>query len=376
MAHCHVSSDLPEFRLFSPVNRCFAGAGAALTYISGFHRPFSLTDAAISYPLRNDIVSLPVVAIISLIGPAAVIGIVNLGSLLINFVRPSRQNISSTSQSSLVALLWQTHAAWLGLCTGLAVTLFVTAGLKDMVGKPRPNLLARCNPDLTDVANFVVGGFGLTLDSEAPPFVTAAICQQPDRRFLDDGFAAFPSGHSSFNSAGMVYLTLWLCARWHVTIPFLDRFGHRDYGRSSQRDLRRSSERTETAPPLWQVAAAFIPIFVALFVCSSRYADFHHAGFDIIAGALIGTFFGWTAFRLYHQPMRRSRGPIAWQPRSDRHAFLASNSSDVHKSDEEHGRRSMTTELDHLGTSDIPRTATGGSQHPILSVPVDRISRS
>lgn len=348
---------------------CFAAAGAALTYVSGFHRPFSLTDAAISYPLKRDIVSLPVVAIVSLVGPAAVIAVVNLISWFAAVGNASRRTVSVTSRNALITILWQTHAGWLGLCAGLAVTLFVTAGLKDMVGKPRPNLLARCHPDLTNIAGYVVGGFGLTLDSEAPPFVTSAICQQSDKRFLDDGFAAFPSGHSSFSSAGMVYLTLWLCARWHVAIPFSR------HVRASDGGVRKVSVRAEAAPPLWQVAAAFTPIFVALFICSSRYADFHHAGFDIIAGAILGAVCGWTAFRLYHQPVRRSKGMIAWQPRDDHHAFLTRGGGE-HGPDEEHGRRSMTTELDDLGAKAPARAATGSSHQPILDDTVDRGLRS
>lgn len=324
-----------------------------MTYITGFHRPFSLTDDAIAYPLKANIVSLPVVAIISLIGPAAVIVIVNLGAAILG--KPTKsQRDAFTRRGRMSGVAWETHAACLGLCIGLAVTLFITAGLKDMVGKPRPDLLARCRPDLANIDKYVVGGFGMNLDSESPPLVSSAICQQTDKRLLDDGFASFPSGHASFNSAGMVYLTLWLCARWRVAIPFLH-YSH--YRRSKM------AQATAAAPPLWQVALAFTPIFVALFVCSSRYADFHHAGFDIIAGGILGTIIGWASFRLYHLPVRRSKGLLAWSPRSEQHAFVAYDKDDD-IFDEEHGRRAMGMELDHL---DGPaRVNTGGSNQPIM----------
>ena len=90
-----------------------------------------------------------------------------------------------------VQTLWEIHAGLIGLCASLAGTLFVTSGLKDMVGKPRPNLLARCDADLSRIAGFVVGGYGTDIDSEASSLVTSGICRQPDKRFLDDSLPLF-----------------------------------------------------------------------------------------------------------------------------------------------------------------------------------------
>lgn len=311
--------------------------------------------------MRDNIVSLPVVAIISLIGPAAVIAIVNFGAALFHRPNKSQHGEHFGRREQIKAKIWETHAGWLGLCTGLAVTLFITAGLKDMVGKPRPDLLSRCNPDLSNISKYVVGGFGVNLDSEAGPLVSSAICQQQDKRLLDDGFASFPSGHSSFSSAGMVYLTLWLCARWSIGIPFLS-YTHQ------RRSRMKTAQESTPAPPLWQLAVAFTPVFVALFICSSRYADFHHAGFDIIAGAVLGTVCGWASFRLFHLPLRRSQGLLAWGPRTEYNAFVARAYNENSYEDEERGRRAMDMELDHLeGPSHPPaRVSTGGSHQPIL----------
>lgn len=126
------------------------------------------------------------------------------------------------------------------------------------------------------------------------------------------------------------------------------------------------AQAATAAPPLWQVALAFVPIFVTLFVCASRYADFHHAGFDIIAGAVLGTTFGWASFRLYHLPLRRSKGLLAWGPRPGHHAFLAHSKDDDGKVDEEQGRQSMGTELDHLSAGHPTRVHNDGSHQPIL----------
>ena len=259
--------------------------------------------------------SLVVLILISLVAPAGIIVFFSLISRLLG--------VASYNPHSRVWLqtLWEVHAGLIGLCASLAGTLFVTSGLKDMVGKPRPNLLARCDADLSRIAGFVVGGYGTDIDSEASSLVTSGICRQSDKRLLDDSFAAFPSGHSSFACAGLVYLTLWLCARFSLKVPYLPHDGE-----NALRNVTGKPSNTghESAPPLWQLVAALFPTIVALFVCSSRYADFHHAGVDIICGAILGTFFAFSCFRLYHLPMRRSRGILTWRERSRSQAFFSS----------------------------------------------------
>lgn len=332
-----------------------AATGGVLNYIDGFHRPFSITDTAIAYPNRPDIVSLPVLIIVALVLPATIIALLNLLTLPV-FQPASRPHRFRKT-------LWEIHVGWLGLCAGLAITLFVTSGLKDMVGKPRPHLLAVCQPDTSRISEFIVGGFGVSLDSEAQALVTSGICQQSDKRRLDDGFAAFPSGHSSFSTAGMVYLSLWLCARFSLTIPYLDLSIDPLRQGSGKRQMIASARSRQAAPPLWQFALAFAPIVAALFICSSRYADFHHAGFDIIFGAVIGSVFGWASFRFYHLPVRRGHGLLTWGPRARRHALIRFKEEDEPA---EEGRGAFDYELGSYSSGTAGRQQTSSSSHPIL----------
>ena len=279
-----------------------AGAGGGLYYITGYHRPFSLTDIAIAYPDDANIISIGVLAGVAFAAPVIIIALLGLTSHLPVFNRRGN-NPRSRSQT-----FWEIHTGILGLCLSLAATLFLTSGIKDIIGKPRPNLLARCDADLSKITGFSVGGFGNSIDSEAEVLVTSGICRQTDHRLLDDAFAAFPSGHSSFACSGLVYLSLWLCARYGLVIPYLA------HGRL---DDAKTNGHPKAAPALWQLAAALAPAVVALFICCSRYADFHHAGFDIICGALLGTAVAWASFRLYHLPMRRAQALVAWGTRYD-----------------------------------------------------------
>ena len=84
----------------------------------------------------------------------------------------------------------------MGLGLGLATTFFITQGAKDLFGKPRPDLLARCQLDPDQVGRYTLGGFGERLP-EWNQLVSWTICRQKDEGTLNDGFQSFPSGHAS-----------------------------------------------------------------------------------------------------------------------------------------------------------------------------------
>jgi hypothetical protein len=41
----------------------------------------------------------------------------------------------------------------------LSLSLLLTQTMKNMFGKHRPDFLARCNPDIAGMNNYIVGGF-------------------------------------------------------------------------------------------------------------------------------------------------------------------------------------------------------------------------
>lgn len=114
-----------------------------------------------------------------------------------------------------------------------------------------------------------------------------------------------------------MYLALYICAKFAITIPFLN------YTNLSTRDQFTSTNlRSQAAaPPTYLVIFPLLPIALAIYVASTRYSDFYHHGFDIIVGALLGTASAWIGFRWYHMPIRRGGG-WAWAPRSHERAFV------------------------------------------------------
>lgn len=81
--------------------------------------------------------------------------------------------------------LWELNCGVLGLALSQGLAFVITAALKNATGKPRPDLVARCNPaaGLDDKPIF-----GLS---------NSTICNPKNHAILKDGFRSFPSGHSS-----------------------------------------------------------------------------------------------------------------------------------------------------------------------------------
>lgn len=216
---------------------------------------------------------------------------------------------------------------------------FSRQGMKNLFGKPRPDLLARCQPDLSSIAAHVVGGFGQDISSRWT-LVDSGICTNTDLAIVNDGFRSFPSGHSSFSWSGLLYLTLFICSKFNIAVPHLpfsspsslQNTGKSDdhellplhHGRDGTDDsgIKRSDEelvppniagssqrasaarpieiRNEAAsPPNYLIVPAFLPVAVAIYICSSRYAQYYHHGFDILFGASIGILTAWASFRWY-----------------------------------------------------------------------------
>ena len=65
--------------------------------------------------------------------------------------------------------------------------------MKNAVGRPRPDLLARCKPREGTPVQGLVG---------------VEVCGEGDGHLLRDGWRSFPSGHSSLAFCGLGYLAL------------------------------------------------------------------------------------------------------------------------------------------------------------------------
>ncbi|KAK8055805.1 lipid phosphate phosphatase 3 [Apiospora rasikravindrae] len=333
--------------------------GFVLGNITPNRRPFSLEDPNISFPFTvKETVNSKLLLICNAVIPIAVI-------LFVALVFVPGNTVPKGTPKSLIwkRKLWELHTGWLGLALSLTGAWFITSGMKNLFGKPRPDLLSRCQPDIANLQQYIVGGIANM--SSNGQLVSANICKNPDTKLLEDGFRSYPSGHSSSAAAGLIYLSFFLASKFSVTIPFLASGGYPDdasamssfpsrlagnRGNLDEAMRLTSSNATEelgnpndpatakqlashtkavfavrrqaAAPPIYLLAITCIPFFLAIFIASSRWFDFRHHGFDILFGFIIGTITAWFAFRYYHLPIARGAG-WAWAPRSHDKAFWA-----------------------------------------------------
>ncbi|KIJ44096.1 hypothetical protein M422DRAFT_30621 [Sphaerobolus stellatus SS14] len=227
--------------------------------IDGFKREFSLNDTSLqhSFAVKERITDTSLVLICTL-APIILIAIINLIS---------------------IRSWWDLHVGWLGLILSLGITGSITNVIKVTVGRPRPDVIDRCQPIAGAMNNAV---FGL---------VNATICTQTDSSKLNDGFRSFPSGHSSLSFAGLGFLFFYLAGKLHL----FDKRGH--------------TLKAWIAP---------IPLVGAALVAISRTMDYRHHWHDVLIGGLLGFILSWFSYRQYFPPLSDRLSHHPYSPRIKR----------------------------------------------------------
>ncbi|KAH7388777.1 PAP2 domain-containing protein [Pyrenochaeta sp. MPI-SDFR-AT-0127] len=321
-----------------------AGVGAGWEYVEPFHRPFSPVNLDISYPFETkETIPTWLLAIVALAAPALIILVVCLV-----FVPGPTAERGTPKALIWRRKLWEWNTGWMGLALSLATAFMITQGMKNLFGKPRPDFLSRCKPDLDRIEEFAVNPIvGSTFNANWV-LVTSGICTTDDADLLKDGFKSYPSGHASFSWAGLLYLTLFLASKFSVAIPFLP---PRPYSTNpaytsavapsnlkKQHSLPFHKQESSVsspsypdeyvvpiryqnaAPPVYTLILVLVPVASAIYIASTRFTDFRHFGFDLLFGSLIGITTSWFSFRFYHLPITRGAG-WAWGPRSYERAW-------------------------------------------------------
>jgi len=228
-----------------------------LVMVSGYKREFSLKDISIQHSFTtHERVPPWMLLVLSALAPAILI--------------PCICFLSCRS-------LWDLHHAWLGLAFSLSLAKVVTTLVKITVGRPRPDLISRCQP---------LAG---SQDNESWGFSNYTICTQTDMQILKDGFRSFPSGHSSTSFAGLGFLTFYLIGK----LQLWNKCGY-----------------------TWKAWLALVPVMTAVMVAISRTMDYRHHWEDVVVGSALGMTLGYFSYRQFfpsltdpasHQPFSRLR---------------------------------------------------------------------
>ncbi|CAL0300314.1 unnamed protein product [Lupinus luteus] len=209
---------------------------AVLNIIEPFHRYVGegmMTD--LSYPLKDNTIPFWGVPIIAILLPLVII-------LVYYFIRND---------------VYDFHHAILGLLYSVLITAVITDAIKDGVGRPRPDFFWRCFPDGKAVFESVTRDVRCT----------------GDKSVIKEGHKSFPSGHTSWSFAGLVFLAWYLSGKVRV----FDRRGH-----------------------VAKLCLVFLPLLVAALIAISRVDDYWHHWTDVFAGGLIGLFIEVTRSTKYY----------------------------------------------------------------------------
>ncbi|KAL2161844.1 hypothetical protein VTH06DRAFT_7628 [Thermothelomyces fergusii] len=221
-------------------------------FVEPFHRMFSLNDLRISFP-HAEVERVPLLHdfLYALFLPLGILVLANLAT-----GAPRHKH----------------HVTVLGLAISLVLASFLTDVIKNAVGRPRPDLLARCVP---------------RADAPRDVLVTIDVCTQTDRHTLHDGWRSFPSGHSSFAFAGLGYLSLFLAGQMRI-------FAHAGGGAAA-------GEKAEklVRGDLLRALLCGAPLLGATMIAISRCQDYRHDVYDVCVGGLLGWTVAYWSYRRY-----------------------------------------------------------------------------
>ncbi|KAL1625930.1 hypothetical protein SLS56_007076 [Neofusicoccum ribis] len=300
-------------------------------FVEPFHRMFSLDNLAIQFP-------------------HAEIERVSVGWLF----------IYAGGIPLAILILWalifrpgghKAHVTILGFFISLILTSFITDVVKNAVGRPRPDLIARCKPvsnahtsadDLgsRQPSRREMGNgadFKLAPQEKGTPahrLVTFEICTETDHHTLHDGWRSFPSGHSSFSFSGLGYLSLFIAGQCHVFRPRTD---------------------------LGRVLLALAPLLAAVLIAISRCEDYRHDVYDVTVGSTLGMAVAWFTYRRYYPTLRSKRCDTPYPSRAELADIRGFSKA---KTDEESRIQSAAEfELDDL----TPNASAAATEHsPLL----------
>lgn len=185
--------------------------------------------------------------------------------------------------------LHKAHVTILGLFISLILSSFITDVIKNSVGRPRPDLIARCKPKKGTPKRGLI-----TIDD----------CSETNHHVLHDGWRSFPSGHSSFAFAGLGYLALVFAGQMHVFRPHTD---------------------------LARALLALVPLLGAAMIAISRCEDYRHDVYDVTTGCLLGILMAFFSYRKYYPGLATLHCDRPYPSRSE----LASSSTYGRLKDEE-----------------------------------------
>ncbi|RYP46227.1 hypothetical protein DL768_007546 [Monosporascus sp. mg162] len=169
---------------------------------------------------------------------------------------------------------WDVNNGIIGLVYCLLTSVFCVVMIKLLVGGLRPHFYDLCKPDPTLASQAQRNTTGQNGVGYQNYMYTSEICTVDHNQHLWNGLESFPSGHSSTIFAGMVFLYLYLNAKLKVFSNY--------------------------HPSMWKLVVLYLPILLACIISGLLTVDQSHNWYDIVAGAVIGIVFAFSAYRMVY----------------------------------------------------------------------------
>lgn len=211
--------------------------------------PVTFSDGEIvypdfAYPLRHEIVPIWLAAL--------------LASLIPIFIFLCMQ--------IRVRSFWDLNNAIIGLLYALIGAAVFQVFIKWLIGGLRPHFLSVCDPDPALMESQGGRGFETIMFQRN-------ICRG-DVDQIDDSLESMPSGHTTAAFAGFLYLYFYLNAKMKVF--------------------------SNHHPAFWKLIALYAPLLGACLIGGSLTIDAYHNWYDILAGAIIGSIFAISSYRMVY----------------------------------------------------------------------------
>lgn len=212
--------------------------------------PVTFSDGEIvfpefAYPMRHEIVPIWLAALLAALIP-----------IFIFLVMQFR-----------VRSFWDLNNAVIGLLYALIGAAVFQVFIKWLIGGLRPHFLAVCDPDPA-ILNAHSGGSGF----ETIMFQRNICRGDPDE--IDDSLESMPSGHTTAAFAGFLFLYFYLNAKLKVF--------------------------SNHHPAFWKLIATYAPLLGACLIGGALTIDEYHNWYDIFAGAVIGSIFAISSYRMVY----------------------------------------------------------------------------
>jgi len=173
-----------------------------------------------------------------------------------------------------VRSFWDVNNAITGLLYSLITAAVFQVFIKWLIGGLRPHFLTVCKPDLSLASNTPgIVGAGYNAKGFNNIYFTREICTG-DEKEINDSLESMPSGHTTAAFAGFVFLSLYLNAKLKLFANY--------------------------HPAMWKLIAVYAPILGACLIGGALTIDEFHNWYDVLAGAVIGTMFAFSSYRMVY----------------------------------------------------------------------------